>query len=97
MTIYILTQLTTFSSSELLDQAAKIYRAPLSEEFFRPENARVQYKRWRVLQELGAANEVRSSAMSALQLYRKIHPKDQRMLKDLSLADFDRSIMFWSR
>lgn len=83
--------------SQLLDQAARIYSAPLSRQFFLPEMARVHYKRSLALRTLGREEAAKENSIAALKLYRDIRPGDRRGLESLSVEDFDNRIMFWSR
>jgi len=78
----------------LLDQASRIYGGS---DYFKPEHARVCYKRWKVLGELGRQEDAEKSASQALNLYETIQPDDTRELEALTDSDFDKKIMFWSR
>ncbi|KAK5171081.1 uncharacterized protein LTR77_004225 [Saxophila tyrrhenica] len=78
----------------LLDQAGRIFRG---RSHFRPEDARVCYKRWKTLLALGRLDEARFCGNTALRLYQAMTSDDDRQLEALSEDDFDKRIMFWSR
>lgn len=78
----------------LLDQADVIYHG---RSHFRPEDARVCFKRSKILLALDEQDKARACGNEAWRLYRLLHPNDTRRLGQLADADFDRSIMFWSR
>nr|POE47091.1 hypothetical protein CFP56_00423 [Quercus suber] len=82
-------------SLKLLDQASKIFEG---RQHFKPEAARLRYKRWKVLRALRSTKEADEAGQKALEQYREIFPdEDDHELEDLSDADFDKGIMFWSR
>lgn len=78
----------------MLEQAAKIYEG---RKYFQPEAARVSYKLSKVLERLQRSDEAADMGDHALSLYKESHPDENYLLEDLTDADFDRDIMFWSR
>lgn len=84
----------TQNFSLLLDQALRVLG---NRPDFMPENARVSFKRWKVLQKLGRVEEAERCAQEALTSHRSIHPDDDRRVEEMVDGDFDKDIMFWSR
>nr|POE75756.1 hypothetical protein CFP56_67775 [Quercus suber] len=82
-------------SLKLLDQASNIFAG---RPHFKPEEARLSYKRWKVLGALHRTKEADEAGRIAQERYRDIFPGEEaRELEDMSDADFDKGIMFWSR
>jgi hypothetical protein len=81
---------------ELLDRAIKIFGG---HEHFKPEAARVHFKRGTLLRKMGKQVESDQEFAVALELFNKINAPDRHAdrIEDLSDADFDRKVMFWSR
>jgi hypothetical protein len=79
----------------MLAQATNIYR---DLPYCRPEAARTSYSRYKLYQLLNYQQQIiDQSEEETLKLYRDLEPNDRRPLADLSDADFDKNIMFWSR
>ncbi|KAK9776213.1 putative NB-ARC domain-containing protein [Seiridium cardinale] len=64
---------------------------------YAPEKARAFFQRGRLLRILGQAAEAQKDEDNCLALFREIRPDDKRPLHELSDADFDKLIVFWSR
>jgi hypothetical protein len=84
----------TGHGSVLLEQASRILG---NHSHFAPEIARVNFKKWKVLQKLGRAAEAELCSREALKIHRSIHANDKRSLEEMTDDDFDKDIMFWSR
>lgn len=82
------------SSRKLLDRAYDIYGG---HAHFRPEQARTMYKRSEVLRLMQRSEEADREAQQAFRLFRLVVPNDRRSLDQLTVRDFDRPIMFWSK
>jgi hypothetical protein len=78
----------------LLDQACRIYG---DRAHFRPEQARATYKLSGVLQLLGQPEDADREARNAFRLFRLVHPADERLPDQLTILDYDKPIMFWSK
>jgi tetratricopeptide (TPR) repeat protein len=89
-----LSNLLTGRYSALLEKALRILG---DYSYFAPENARVKFKMWKVLQELKRTEDARSCSKKALEFHRSIDANDKRPLEEMTDDDFDRDIMFWSR
>lgn len=82
------------TSRNLLDRACDIYGG---HAHFRPEQARALYKRAGILRQMQRPEEADRDAHNAWELFRLVAPKDRRTLAELTIHDFDRPIMFWSK
>lgn len=80
----------------LLDRAALIFDG---HEHFKPEAARVHFKRGTLFRKMGKQVESDAEFAVALRLFNEINARDRRVekIEDLTDADFDRKVMFWSR
>ena len=85
-------------SRSLLDQALKIYR---DREYYDPEKARALYKKGKLLQHVAReGNKNKKSLNEALDLYRRLKKEKgdfRRGIDELTDADFDDLIVFWSK
>lgn len=68
-----------------------------SRSHYQQELARTEYRKARILLQQGKTKDADVIASRAHQRRRKIIRKDERVLEDLSEADFDDLIIFWSR
>lgn len=82
------------SSRELLDRACDIYGG---QSHFRPEQARATYKRASVLRQMQRYEEADIDVQAAYKLFREVSPDDTRGPEQLTVEDYDRPIMFWSK
>lgn len=79
----------------LLDQALKIYG---DREYFGPEKARALYKKGKLLGDIGNDGEAYlKRAMNLYQDLKKGCSDPRRGIDELSDADFDQLIVFWSK
>lgn len=78
----------------LLDQALKIYSG---RKHFRPENARALYKKGKLLERIGT--DAQEHLKWALNMYQGLagNPNLLQGLDEVTDADFDRLIVFWSK
>jgi ATP:corrinoid adenosyltransferase len=85
-------------SRSLLDQALKIYG---DREYYDPEKARALYKKGKSLQHVVMeGNKSNKSLNEALGLHRKLKKEKadfRRGVDELTDADFDDLIVFWSK
>lgn len=82
--------------SKLLKKALVIFSDP-EHSRFHPEKARAHYKLSQALRLKGEINEAQEEHAQAEKLYRQLKPDDHRPWRELTDADFDKNIMFWSR
>lgn len=78
----------------MLDRACDIYG---SHTHFRPEQARATYKRASVLHQMQRLEEAERDAQYAFELFRLVAPDDKRRRDELTIRDYDKPIMFWSK
>jgi hypothetical protein len=85
-------------SRSLLDQALKIYG---DREYYDPEKARALYKKGTLPQHVvGKGIKSKKTLNEALDLYRKLKKEKadfRRGIEELTDADFDDLIVFWSK
>ncbi|GME43675.1 putative tetratricopeptide repeat domain-containing protein [Neofusicoccum parvum] len=82
------------SAMPLLDQALKIFTG---RPVYLPERARAMFKRSRVLELLGRLKEAETEKEESLKLLRELTDLGTKTLDEITDADFDEVIVFWSR
>ncbi|KAL1626888.1 hypothetical protein SLS56_006616 [Neofusicoccum ribis] len=82
------------SAMPLLDQALKIFTG---RPVYLPERARAMFKRSRVLKLLGKLKEAETEKEENLKLLRELTDLGTKTLDEITDADFDEVIVFWSR
>lgn len=82
-------------SRKLLDEASQIYQDQI---YHLPEQARVEFKRGRLLQEIENNVAGAESLRKAHELLRKAKGDDEKEpLGELKGEDFDEAVVIWSR
>ena len=78
----------------LLDQALKVYG---DRPGYEPERARTLYKKGQLLITLDKGDEAQAVLRSCFNSYRDAVPGNSRTLEELTTADFERPVIFWSK
>jgi hypothetical protein len=80
---------------QLLDRALKIWE--MDKETYGPEIARAAFLKARALMQIGQYALARDLAGFAADARRRLYYDPERRDQDLTEADFDHLVMFWSR